>query len=59
MRAGESDLPDMPEHQATHGAEGADKAGGPDVERHAAVAARDGKGIRVEGSTAFVRGPDA
>ena len=38
MRDSESDLPDMPEEQATHGAAGAEKAGGPDVERHAAVA---------------------
>ena len=39
MRDSESDLLDMPEEQAAHGAEGAEKAGGPDVERHAAVAA--------------------
>ena len=54
-----SDLPDMPGERAAHGAGGAEKAGGTDVERHAAAAARDGKGIRVDGQHRILRVPHA
>ena len=46
-RDGES--PVVPGERATRGALSAGTAGGPDVERHAAAAARDGKGRRVDG----------
>ena len=59
MRDAESDLPDTPGEQATHGAEGAGKAGGQmsrDTPRPPHETARE---YASTGSTAFVRGPDA